>query len=128
MPIPPFYGEGASRFALNLRFSKTFGFGPVIENSSNAAQGGGMGGGTFGRGPGRGGPGGGGGMDAGSTNRKYALTLGVNARNVFNNVNLGIPIGNLSSPQFGEANGLAGGPYNNNTANRRIDLQLSFSF
>lgn len=130
VPIPPFYGEGASRFALNLRFSKTFGFGPVIENSSSAAQGGGMGGGTFGRGPGRGpgGPGGGRGMDAGSTNRKYALTLGVNARNVFNNVNLGIPIGNLSSPQFGEANGLAGGPYNNNTANRRIDLQLSFAF
>ena len=128
LPIPPFYGEGASRFALNLRFSKTFGFGPVIEHSSSAAQGGGMGGGTFGRGPGRGGPGGGRGMDAGSTNRKYALTLGVNARNVFNNVNLGIPIGNLSSPQFGEANSLAGGPYNNNTANRRIDLQLSFAF
>lgn len=91
-----------------------------------------MGGGTFGRGPGgpagRGGPGGGRGMDAGSTNRKYALTLGVNARNVFNNVNLGTPIGNLSSPQFGEANSLAGGPYNNNTANRRIDLQLTLSF
>ncbi len=131
VPIPPFYGEGTSRFALNLRFSKTFGFGPVIENASSAMQGGGMGGGTFGRGPGRGGPGGPGGgrgMDAGSTNRKYALTLGVNARNVFNNVNLGTPIGNLSSPQFCEANTLAGGPYNNNTANRRIDLQLTFSF
>jgi Carboxypeptidase regulatory-like domain len=128
VPIPPFYGEGTSRFALNLRFSKTFGFGPVIENASSGMQGGGMGGGTFGRGPGRGGPGGGRGMDAGSTNRKYALTLGVNARNVFNNVNLGTPIGNLSSPQFGEANSLAGGPYNNSTANRRIDLQLTFSF
>ncbi|HEY1468710.1 MAG TPA: hypothetical protein VGF61_06680, partial [Candidatus Acidoferrum sp.] len=128
VPIPPFYGEGGSRFALNLRFSKTFGFGPVIENASNAMQGGGMGGGTFGRGPGRGGFGGGRGMDAGSTNRKYALTLGVNARNVFNNVNLGIPVGNLSSTKFGEANSLAGGPYNNNTANRRIDLQLTFSF
>jgi hypothetical protein len=31
VPIPPFYGEGPSRFALNLRFSKTFGFGPVLE-------------------------------------------------------------------------------------------------
>ena len=131
VPIPIYYGEGTSRFALNLRFSKTFGFGPVLEGASSAVQGGGMGGGTFGRGPGgpgRGGPGGGRGMDAGSTNRKYALTLGVNARNVFNNVNLGTPIGNLSSPQFGEANSLAGGVYNNNTANRRIDLQLTFSF
>jgi hypothetical protein len=131
VPIPPFYGEGSSRFALNLRFSKTFGFGPVIESASSAMQGGGMGGGTFGRGPGgpgRGGFGGGRGMDAGSTNRKYSLTLGVNARNVFNNVNLATPVGNLSSPQFGGANSLAGGPYNNNTANRRIDLQLTFSF
>ncbi len=131
VPIPIYYGEGTSRFALNLRFSKTFGFGPVIEGASNGVQGGGMGGGTFGRGPGgpgRGGPGGGRGMDTGATNRRYALTLGVNARNVFNNVNLGTPIGNLSSPQFGEANSLAGGPYNNNTANRRIDLQLTFSF
>jgi hypothetical protein len=131
VPIPPFYGEGTPRFALNLRFSKTFGFGPAIESASSAMQGGGMGGGTFGRGPGgpgRGGFGGGRGMDAGSTNRKYALTLGVNARNVFNNVNLGTPVGNLSSPQFGGANSLAGGPYNNNTANRRIDLQLTFSF
>jgi hypothetical protein len=131
VPIPIYYGEGTSRFALNLRFSKTFGFGPVLEGVSSGVQGGGMGGGTFGRGPGgpgRGGPGGGRGMDAGATNRKYALTFGVNARNVFNNVNLAVPIGNLSSPQFGEANALAGGPYNNSTANRRIDLQLTFSF
>ncbi len=130
VPIPIYYGQGTSRFALNLRFSKTFGFGPVLENAASGVQGG-MGGGTFGRGPGgpgRGGPGGGRGMDGGATNRRYALTLGVNARNVFNNVNLGTPIGNLSSPQFGEANSLAGGPYNNSTANRRIDLQLSFSF
>jgi hypothetical protein len=131
VPIPIYFGEGTSRFALNLRFSKTFGLGPVLEGVSTGVPGGGMGGGTFGRGPGgpgRGGPGGGRGMDAGATNRKYALTFGVNARNVFNNVNLATPIGNLSSPQFGEANGLAGGPYNNITANRRIDLQLTFSF
>ena len=131
VPIPPFYGEGPSRFALNFRLSKTFGFGPVLENASSAVQGGGMGGGTFGRGPGgqgRGGFVGGRGMDAGSTNRKYSLTLGVNVRNAFNNVNLGLPVGNLSSPQFGESNSLAGGPYNNSTANRRIDLQLTFSF
>jgi len=53
-----------------------------------------MGGGTFGRpgggGP-RGGPGGRGGPDAGATNHRYALTFSVNARNVFNNVNLARP-------------------------------------
>jgi len=129
-PIPINFAESAGRFALNLRLSKTFGFGPVLEGTAGAGPG--MGGGTFGRGPGgpgRGGPGGGGrGMDAGATSKRYALTFSVNARNVFNNVNLGTPIGNLQSPQFGEANSLAGGPYNGGTANRRIDLQVSFAF
>jgi len=91
-----------------------------------------MGGGTFGRpgggGP-RGGPGGGrGGFDAGSTNRRYALTFAVSARNVFNNVNLLAPIGNLGSPLFGESNGLTGRPYSDSTSNRRLDLQVTFSF
>jgi hypothetical protein len=52
----------------------------------------------------------------------------VNARNVFNNVNVGTPIGNLSSPLFGQANSLAGQPYSSPTANRRIDLQVQFTF
>ena len=133
-PIAVNYGEGPGRFALNFRFSKTFGFGPVLENAANAGQGGGMGGGTFGRGPGgpgRGGPGGGPGgrgMDAGATNKRYALTFAVNVRNAFNNVNLATPIGILTSPQFGESNALATGPFNSQTANRIISLQASFSF
>lgn len=129
-PIPINYGEGTSRFALNFRLSKTFGFGPVQENAANAGPGAGMGGGTFGRGPGGPGRGGAGGrgMDAGATNKRYALTFGVNVRNSFNNVNLAAPIGILTSPQFGESNALAGGPYNSQTANRLIYLQASFSF
>ena len=128
-PIPIYYGEGPGRFSLNFRFSKTFGFGPELEGTGNAGPGGGMGGGTFGRGPGgpRGGPGGRG-MDAGATNKRYALTFAVNVRNTFNNVNLAAPIGILTSPQFGESNALAGGPFNSQTANRLIYLQASFSF
>jgi hypothetical protein len=49
-------------------------------------------------------------------------------RNAFNYVNLATPIGILTSPQFGESNALAGGPYNSQTANRIIALQASFSF
>ena len=77
-----------------------------------------------------GGPGGMGGMFGGGapSNYRYNLTFSVNARNVFNNVNVGTPIGNLSSPLFGEANSLAGQPYSSSTANRRIDLQLQFTF
>jgi Carboxypeptidase regulatory-like domain/TonB dependent receptor len=130
VPIPINDATGAGRFSLNLRLSKTFGFGPVIENSAAAGGGGPMSGGTFGRGPGaggRGGPGGGPGGGAAS-NRRYSLTLGVNARNIFNNVNVATPIGNLGSPSFGEANGLAGRPYSDSTSNRRLDLQLTFTF
>ena len=127
----------AGRFSLNLRLGKTFGFGQKKE-ATNTGAGGPGGGGTFGRGPG--GPGGGGGRggggfgggrggdSGGSTNSRYNLTFSVSARNVFNNVNLANPIGNLSSPLFGHANGLAGGPYSSSTANRRIDLQVSFNF
>jgi len=127
----------AGRFSFNLRLSKTFGFGQKKEPVNTGAGGPGAGG-TFGRGPGGpGGPGGGrggfgggrgGGMDVGAINNRYNLTFSVSARNVFNNVNLDTPIGNLSSPLFGQANGLAKGPYSSSTANRRIDLQVSFSF
>jgi len=128
--IPINEATGPARFTLNLRLSKTFGFGTKKEAT---ATGGGPGVGTFGRGPGpRGGGGGGdhgGGMFGGNpANNRYNLTFSVNARNVFNKVNVSNPIGNLSSPLFGESNALAGGPFSSSTANRRIDLQVSFNF
>ena len=127
-PISPYYGEGPGRFALMLRGSRTFGVGPVVEAAGNAGPGG-PGPGTFGR-PGGGPRGGGGGRgwDSGATNRRYALTFGVMARNVFNNVNVLTPVGNLGSPLFGESNGLVGRPYSDPSANRRVDLQVTFTF
>ena len=130
--IPINEATGPGRFTLNLRLSKTFGFGEKKEAAGGGP--GGPSGGTFGRGPGGGGPRGGGGQRGGgffggaSSNNRYNLTLSVNARNIFNNVNVLSPIGNLSSPLFGEANALAGGPFSSATANRRIDLQLLFNF
>ena len=133
--IPINDATGPGRFTLNVRLSKTFGFGAKKEVAPGGP--GGPGGGTFGRGPGGGGPrgGGGGGGERGGgifggapSNYRYNLTFGVNARNVFNNVNVSNPVGNLSSPIFGESNGLVGGPFSSSTANRRIDLQVSFNF
>jgi hypothetical protein len=137
--IPINDATGPDRFILNLRVSKTFGFGKVKEGPNPGP--GGPQGGTFGRGPGGGGGGGGGrggggggggrgpgGFDAGATNRRYSLTFAVAARNVFNNVNLATPIGNLSSPLFGQSNGLIGPPYSSNTANRQLNLQITFGF
>ena len=72
---------------------------------------------------------GGGGIGLGSaTNRRYSLTIGILARNIFNRENLATPIGNLDSPKFGESVALAGGPYSSQAANRKIELQASFSF
>jgi hypothetical protein len=136
IPINGF--TGPDRFTFNLRVSKTIGFGKKKESAPTGANGPG-GGGTFGRGPGGGGgrggfggrgggPGGGPGQDAGASNRRYSLTLAVSGRNIFNNVNVALPVGDLSSPLFGQSNGLAGGPYGSSTANRRIDLQATFTF
>jgi len=134
VPINDLIGPG--RFTLNMRLSKTFGFGQKKEATAGGGPGGPGAGGTFGRGPGGpGGPRGGGGdrgmggmFGGGPSNNRYNLTFSVNARNIFNNVNVSTPIGNLSSPLFGLANGLAGQPYSSSTANRRIDLQVQFTF
>ncbi|MGC2674121.1 MAG: carboxypeptidase regulatory-like domain-containing protein [Candidatus Acidiferrum sp.] len=124
-PIPINDATGPGRFSLNLRLAKTFGFGRKKEV---ATGGGPMGGGTFGRGPGGGHRGGPGGMFGADSNARYNLTFSVGVRNVFNNVNYGTPIGNLSSPIFGQANSLAGRPFSSPTSNREIELQARFSF
>jgi len=124
--IPINFGQGPGAFTLNVRVSKTFGFGPALEGASGGGGGSGSAG-TFGRGP-RGG--GHGGMDFGgaSSNRRYSLTFGLVVRNLFNSVNLAAPVGNLGSPLFGESNALARPPFGNPSYNRRIDLQATFSF
>ncbi len=70
-----------------------------------------------------------GGMFGGSnTGHRYNLTFSVAGRNIFNNVNLANPIGNVNSNFFGQSIALAGGFFNSSVANRRLDLQLLFSF
>jgi hypothetical protein len=62
------------------------------------------------------------------SNQRYSLTFSVNARNLFNDVNPAPPIGNLSSALFGKSTALAGGVFNTQSANRRVDLQVMFAF
>jgi hypothetical protein len=133
--VPINYLTGPTRFSVNLRLSKTFGFGREGGSGADTSgPGGPPGGHSHGGGPGGGSGGfgrgmGGGGIGLGAaTNRRYSLTFGVLARNVFNRVNLATPIGNLDSPKFGESVALAGGPYSSQAANRKIELQASFSF
>jgi hypothetical protein len=129
--IPRNYGNGPSLFTINLRVSKTWGFG---ERTSRTPAGGG---GGF-RGP-MGGPGGGGGGPRGgggggmfgdtSTGRKYNLTLTAQARNLLNTVNYASPIGAITSPLFGTSDQLSNfGPGGSSADNRRLEFGLRFAF
>jgi hypothetical protein len=130
--LPVNYGTGPGNVTFNLRLSKTLGFGPETK--------GGAGGGRQGQDGPRGGPGGGlggrglsggGGNPFGgsaTTNRRYNLTFSISARNLFNTVSSAPPVGNLGSPFFGQSIAIAGGPFASASANRRVDLQVMFSF
>jgi hypothetical protein len=110
--IPINYGTGPGQFTFNVRLSKTFAFGKRLESGAAAGR-----------------PDGADPSDRGSeTNTRYSLTFSVAASNLLNNVNLAPPIGVISSPGFGKSNALAGGTFGTTTANRRVDLQLMFSF
>jgi Carboxypeptidase regulatory-like domain len=151
--IPRNYGQAPGYFAASLRISRTFGFGGE-SGPARRTQGGGDSrrGGNTGRGPGgpRGPmiPGGGGGGErgpggmmggfggGGGSQAKYTLTFAVFFQNILNNVNPAIPVGNLSSPLFGESQGLAGsfggfggfGGGGANSGNRKISLSVRFNF
>ena len=139
--VPINFGNGPGQFTFNLRLSKTIGIGPKLEAANSNQQGqqgqggaGGPGGGSRGgpmggqMGGGGRGSGGPGGMFGERSSQKYSLTFSANARNLFNNVNPGTPVGNVSSTQFLNSTGLAGGAFNSQSANRRVDLQVMFSF
>lgn len=151
--IPRNFGDGPGFFSVNLRVGKNFGFGGP-DTSGQAAQGGpqgggrsrGGGGGNRGGGgsPGGGGggarvagPGGMGGMGGGGNEvrRPYNLNVGLNFNNLLNTVNFNNPVGGLNSSRFGQSTstsggfgGFGGGGGGGGTANRRVELQMRFSW
>ena len=122
------YGRGPGAVTLNMRLSKTIGFGPAREGSSGGGAGGGH----------RGGPNPysvGGGFHSifapATTNRRYNLIISISARNLLNHTNPGPIIGDITSPLFGLANQPQmgwGGGFNENANNRRLELQMRFMF
>jgi hypothetical protein len=68
----------------------------------------------------------------GSTARRYNLSFSMSARNLTNHNNPGAIIGNITSPQFGHANQMAGGAngegFSENASNRRLEAQARFTF
>ena len=157
--IPRNYGKAPGSISVNLRVSRSFAFGVI--NRSNAAAskapaqtagaplvdgpkrgsggpggpmvgGGGVAKMAAGPGGGQGGPGG------TAIEKRYNLNVSINFQNLFNNVNLGPPVGNLLSPSFGQSLGLGGsfggfggfgGPGGSSGAgNRRIYAQVRLNF
>jgi hypothetical protein len=148
--IPRNYGEGPGFFIVNLNLSRTFGFGDMPganAAAASASQGGGpRGGGAPGAGAGGGGRGAGGGAAAGGgggarpapappVEKRYNFTFTANITNLFNRTNLCAPVGNLSSPLFGQSQSTTG-PFggcgfagnNQSAGNRRIQLGVRFNF
>lgn len=166
--IPRNFGESPGFVSVNLRVSKTWNFGTIksgsATNSNQQGQGqqagqpaGQTGGGGRGAGagvpriPGGGGPGGGrggggGGFQGlgglgGAEAKRYSMQFSVNFQNIFNHVNLAPPVGNRSSPFFGQSTSLApffggfgpgggggGGFGGTGTGNRRVTAQVRFNF
>jgi hypothetical protein len=137
--IPTNYGSGPAQFTMNLRVSKTFGFGETVPGRRSPGGSGGAGAAPEAEegpapGPGPFGMGGRGGRPPRNQSsrsegaRRYNLTFSAQIHNIFNTVNLASPIGDLESPLFGHSIALAGGPFNSATANRRISLEVAFRF
>lgn len=156
--IPRNYGEGPGFFSVNLRVGRTISFGETAasraaaeqrkkQQESQRAQGGnrggnnrgGQGGGQpagGGRGPMMGGMGGPmmiqmGGGPGGGEGKRFTLNMSLFFINLLNHTNLSNPVGNLSSPNFGQslftAGGFGGGG-NAAAGNRRVQASVRLSF
>ena len=155
--VPVNYGDGPAQVNLNLRISRTWGWGERAGGGNQnrgdgggfrgdggggggfrgeGGGGGGRGGGGFGGGGGgRGGRGGGGfGNVNGNAGKRYNLTLNVQARNALNHVNYAPPQGGLGTTLFGTSTSLnngGGGGFGGNSGaagNRKVEVQLRFQF
>ena len=114
--IPRNFGQAPGAFVINLRVSRTFAFG------------------TIGRGNAAVGPRPQGGSPAAPSEKRYNLNVSINFQNLLNHVNLGTPVGNLSSPSFGQSLSLGGAfggfgaPGSTGAGNRRIYAQVRLNF
>jgi hypothetical protein len=67
----------------------------------------------------------------GGEQKRYSLNFSLNFSNLFNHTNFSNPVGNLSSPSFGQSLSAFGGGFgggNQAAGNRRIQASVRFSF
>ncbi len=130
--VPRNYGRGPGLIAVNLRLSKTFGFGGERGASAKRSNGGQLPSGSASNPNLASGRGLGSVIAAPSTSHRYNVSISLAARNVLNHTNPGPIIGDITSPLFGQANQTAGNVngegFSENSDNRRLELQMRFTF
>jgi len=146
--VPRNYGQAPGAFVVNFRISRAFAFGVINRGNAAAARPAGQAAAAApAAGPGgpppsagggartaAGGPGPQGGGGGAASEKRYNLNVSINFQNLLNHVNLGTPVGNLSSPSFGESLGLGGAfggfgaPGSTGAGNRRIYAQVRLNF
>jgi hypothetical protein len=99
--IPVNYGAGPAFVMLNMALSRVFYFGPKVGPGAASGQ---------------------------ETPRRFAWNVGVQAQNLFNNVNGGPPLGVLGSPIFGQSTNMSVNQFANPQANRLIYLHTTLTF
>jgi hypothetical protein len=107
------YGRGPGYVLFNLRLTKLFEFGRMPEMAANASSGK---------------------NSNASEAHRYTISLAASMRNIINHNNPGPIIGDITSPFFGRANqsagatGFGGTGFLESANNRRLELQVKFSF
>jgi Carboxypeptidase regulatory-like domain len=126
--VPRNYGRGPAQILMNLRVGKTIGFGPEKGGGNNTAAA------QVSAAPvaAAGGSGLRGLISAPTTPRRYNLSFSMSVRNLLNHNNPGPVTGNITSPLFGQSNQTAGNingeGFSENANNRRLELQIKFTF
>ncbi len=131
------FGRGPGSINMNLRVTKTFEFGPEgFGPSGSPPSGPGSGGGDRRGTPGVFTPGSSSAPSGSRLSRRYNLSIGMSINNLLNHTNPGPIIGNITSRFFGQANQTSGGGgggggglgFAESANNRRLELQIRFSF
>lgn len=106
------YGRGTGYVLFNLRLTKLFEFGRIPVSAATQS-------GTSGQ---------------SAENHRYTISVAASIRNIINHNNPGPIIGDITSPFFGRANqsagatGFGGTSFLESANNRRLELQMKFSF
>src|ERR1700730_531541 len=126
------YGRGPGQIRVNLRVSKAIGFGSETKGKGSAEQRPAASAGGATAAQAASGRGLGGIIGNPKSGRRYNMIISMSVQNLLNHTNPGPITGDITSPLFGFANRIAGGPngegFFETANNRRLEAQIRFTF